>query len=1050
MKLLQISLRLTACALLLLGSRIHLLAQDSATLTVTVIDPSAALIPGATIAIRDLHRGMAREASTSSDGHVTFDLLPPSDYSVDVSKDGFTRYHIDRLVMNLRDRQMLRVELKVASAAGTSIEVSARAEGMSSDSAQGVSLDHEYIQNLPANGRNAESLVLMTPGVTTAAGGKGGAGFNANGMRENTNYFTLDGVSLNQATGGGGGPGGGGGRGGFGGPGGGPLPGSGTGGATEMISIDAMQEMRVQTSSFAPEFGRTPGAQVAMTSRGGTNQFHGSLFYYWRNDAYDANDWFANAGGYGKGTEHQNRPGGVFGGPVLKNKTFFFLSFEKLNLLSPYTVLATVPDMASRSAASAALRPYLNAFPIPNGPNLGSDGALYRAVLSNPSSSNSSSVRIDHVLNASTTLFARYSLAPSNSNRRGSDLTSPNVVNSQSSNASTATLGATHAFKGGAIDDLRVNYSRSSSAGVSTMDDFGGAVPLADSLVFPKGVTSANGSFGLNIIGFAGYSFGGSTSGAQQQINVVDSLTRLSGKHHFKTGIDYKLVRQTSHRRPYSESVSFNGVTTNDYSFLTGSALNALVSSSVGATYPEYINFSMYGQDTVHATDRTTITYGLRWDVNPAPTSWQGPRPFALASSNIAGVTQNEPIYPTRWFDVAPRFGVAYLSDDKPGREMTLRAGVGLFYDMGYGVVAGAFNGAPYSNVNTMSEVKFPLTAANLAPPVLPPTRPYGQITTAASGLQSPVVLQFNGTWEKNFGPGQVLSVGLVGTRGRRLMRTENQPSFSDAYSVLMLATNGAQSDYNALQIQFRKRISSNLQTQLSYTWSHSIDSSSSDAGFGGGFASLFGGGERGSSDFDVRQNVSFSGSWRLPAPHDGLVFSVLRNWYVDFVAAARSGLPFDIQGVSSDTSNSGSTTTNGLFANVRPSYNGQPVWIYDSKAPGGRRLNPAAFTIPSGYAQGNLGRNALRGFSFGQLDLSLRRVVPITERLQMSFAAQGYNILNHPNFANPSPMEGGNMSSPNFGVATRMMNQSFGGGVNSLYRSGGARSMELSLRLQF
>ena len=1037
-----------AVALLLLDGHV-LRAQDSAILTVTVMDPSAAMVPGALLMLRDLQRGGVKQATTQADGHATLDWLAPGEYSLEVIKAGFTRYQIEKLILNVRDRQMLRVELKVSAAAETTVEVSDRVAGASSDAAQGVSLDHEYIQNLPANGRNAESLILMTPGVTSAAGGRGGGGFNANGLRSNTNYYTLDGVSMNQPVGGGA-PGGGG----RGGPGaGGPPPGGAAGSSTEMISIDAMQELKVQTSSFAPEFGRTPGAQVVMTSRGGSNDFHGSLFFYWRNDAYDANDWFANAGGYPKGRESQNRPGGVFGGPFIKNKTFFFLSYERLRLLSPYSVVATVPDLASRQAASASLRPFLNAFPLPNGANLSSDGAEYRAILSNPSSSNSSSARIDHILSATTDLFARYSLSPSSSDRRGSDLISPNVVTTQSSRASTGTFGITHLFAGGAIDDLKVNYSRSSSAGRSTMDNFGGAIPLSDSQVFPKGMTADNGTFSLNILGFAGYSFGGSTSGSQTQINVVDSLTRLTGRHHLKMGLDYRLVRQISRSRSYSESVSFNGMTGNDYSFLTGKALNALVSSSVPATYPEYTNFSLYGQDTWRATDRTTVTYGLRWDVNPAPTSWSGPRPFALASSSIAGVTGNEPIYPTRWLDVAPRFGVAYLSDDKPGREMTFRAGIGIFYDMGYGVVAGAFNGAPYSSVNTMSQVNFPLTTANLAAPVLPPTRPYGQVTTADASLKSPTVIQFNGTWEKYIGPGQMVSVGLVGTRGRKLMRTENQPSFSDAYTVLMLATNGASSSYNALQVQFRKRVSANFQTQLSYTWSHSVDSSSNDAGFGGGFASLFGGGERGSSDYDIRHNVSFSGSWRLPAPRNGIAFSPLRNWYVDFVLSAHTGLPFDIQGVSSSTSSSSSsssTTTTGLFANVRPSWNGKAIWISDPHVPGGRRLNPAAFEIPDGYAQGNLGRNALRGFSFGQLDLSLRRVIRIGERMQMNLAAQGYNVLNHPNFANPSPMEGGNMASPNFGIVTRMMNQSFGGGVNSLYRSGGARSMELSLRFQF
>jgi hypothetical protein len=377
---------------------------------------------------------------------------------------------------------------------------------------------------------------------------------------------------------------------------------------------------------------------------------------------------------------------------------------------------------------------------------------------------------------------------------------------------------------------------------------------------------------------------------------------------------------------------------------------------------------------------------------------------------------------------------------------MMLRVGVGLFYDLGYGAIDGAFNSAPYSNVLTDSAVAFPFTAAQLAPPVLPPVRPYGQVTTGDTALKSPVVLQWNGTWEKSFGSGNIVSVGAVGTRGYRLMRTAIQPSFTAAYDVLRLLSNGSSSSYNSGQLQYRRRMSGSFQTQLSYTWAKSVDSSSNDAGFGSGFASLFGAGEKGPSDYDVRQNLSFSGSWRLPAPR-GLVFYPLRHWYLDFVAAARSGLPFDIQGVSAATSGSAGA---GLFAQVRPNLTGKPVWIADPKVPGGQRLNAAAFSAPTGYNQGNLGRNALRGFGFAQLDLSLRRMIPITDRFQIGIAAQGYNILNHPNFANPSPLEGANMSSPNFGIVTQMMNQAFGGGVNPLFRSGGSRSMELSLRLQF
>jgi hypothetical protein len=1024
---------------LALFSGLAALAQDTATLSVTVVDPSSAVVPGAKVTITDLGRGTVRQAETKDAGFVIFDFLQPGTYSLEATKAGFDTYRVDSLNLQVRDRQTFRVEFRVTAAAGTKVEVMAAAEAPSSDVGQAVSLGQQFLQYLPVNGWNAESLILMSPGITTAAGGRSDGGFNANGLRSNTNYFTLDGVSLNQPTSTDVGFGGA--RGGFGG-------GAGAGaGSTELISIDAMQEMKVQASAFAPEFGRSPGAQIVMTSRSGGNGLHGSLFYYARNDRFDANDWFANEGGYPRGAEQENRPGGTLGGPIVKNHTFFFVSYEKLKLLAPESVISDVPNLATRLSVAPNLQPFLNAFPIPTGIDLGSGSAEYRAVLSNPSNSNFTTVRVDHILSPKTNLFLRFSLTPSSSNERGTQESTPNLVTVRSSHAELFTAGMTNVLSDGALNDLRLNYSRTSTSGQTTMDNFGGAVPLTNSLVFPKGVTSETGSFDLSILGYAGYSFGGHTSNDQGQVNVVDSLTRVSGNHSLKAGVDYRELLQTTTRVPYSVGVSFDGLTTGDYAFQNNVALNGQITSNLPTVYPTYTNFSLYGQDTWRATDRTTITYGLRWDVNPAPTTREGPKPFALSSSNIAGVTQNDPIYPTRWFDVAPRLGIAYLSDDTPGHEMMLRAGIGLFYDLGYGAIDSAFSAAPYSNVQTVSGVNFPFTAADLVPPVLPPIRPYGEVTTGDSALKSPVVLQWNGTWEKSFGAGNIVSIGIVGTRGYRLMRMATEPSYTAAYDVLRLLSNGSSSAYNSAQIQYHKRLSRSFQAQFSYTWARSVDSSSTDSGFGGGFASLYGNGEHGPSDYDVRNNLSFSGSWRLPAPR-GLAFYPLRHWYLDFVAAARSGLPFDIQGVSAATSGSAGA---GLFAEVRPNIvAGQPIWIDDPKVPGGKRLNFAAFSPPVGYAQGDLGRNALRGFGFAQLDLSLRRMIPITERYQIGIAAEGYNILNHPNFANPSPLEGANMSSPNFGIVTQMMNQAFGGGVNPLFRSGGSRSMELSLRLQF
>ena len=1044
----------------LLLSLASILAQDLASLTIRVADPTGAVVPGASIALIDLQRGVIRKNDTNSAGFVSIDSLPAGQYSLEIDKNGFNKYKVSTLDLILRDRQTLSITLQVAAAAGATVNVNDKLEVLSADAAQGISLNQEYIQNLPVNGRSPEDLILFAPGITSASGN--GNDFNANGLRSNTNYYTLDGVSVNRPIGGGGGPGGGfgggrrGGGGGGEGGGGGGAPGAGSA-ATELINIDAMQEMKVQTSSFAPEFGRSPGAQIVMSSRGGTNQFHGSAYFYARRDNFDANDWFANAGGYGRGKETQNRPGGTFGGPIQKDKTFFFLSFEHLQLQSPYTVIANVPNVAVRGTATAALRPFLNAYPIPNGPVLDAYTSQYRAVVSDPSHSNTGSARLDRIVSSSITAFARFSYTPSDSLQRGSNNVAPNVVNSSNSNAKNATGGFTKSFRNGAINDLHLSYSKFTAESTGGMDNFGGAVPLTDPLVFPRNVTGAVGSFNLNVFGIAGYSYATHSRNDQAQYNLVESFTRSFGAHQFKAGGDYRRTDVTTERKPYSESVSFNGVNNSLTSLLTGIATNVQVGSYTVDVYPTYTNLSAYAQDSWRMTQWTTVTFGARWDLNPAPTSRKGEQPFALAASNIAGVTQNEPLYRTRFHDVAPRVGIAYNMDERPGREMILRAGIGLFYDLGYGATSGAFNGAPFSSIRTLTEPAFPLKVANLNAPTLPPTRPYGQVFTADTTLQSPLVTQWNFTLDRNFGVGQLVSIGYAGTSGRRLSRIQTSPTFSAAYDVLTTATNGATSDYHGLQVQFRKRLNRNFQAQLSYTYAHAIDSASNDAGFGGGFASLFGAGERGSSDYDIRHNINFSGSYRLPAPEKGWLSAPIRDWSLDFVATTHTGLPFSIQGVSSTTSTSGATTTPtggtaniGLFAQVRPDYLGQQVWIDDPKVPGGRRLNLATFSIPTGYAQGNLGRNALRGFGATQLDLAIRRTISVSERFKLHLAAQGFNITNHPNFANLSPFDSGNLSSPAFGVVTRMLNQSFGGGTSSLYRSGGPRYMELSVRFQF
>ena len=1053
---------------------IVLYGQDSASLSVIVTDPTAAAVPGARVVVVDSHRGVVHQADTNDAGRAEFDNLIPSDYTVEVERQGFNNYRIESMNLAVRARQELRVQMQVAAATGTRVDVIEKIDTLSADPTQGVAINNVFLEDLPINGRNVESLITLAPGMISAEGSATNTGgFNANGLRSNMNYFTLDGVSLNQPGVAGGGVGGGGFAGGRGGDRGSFGGGTGVGlnfdGATNLINVDAVQEVRVQTLSIAPEFGRTPGAQVVMTSRGGANQYHGALYEYLRSDQFDANNWFANAEGFKTFDLHQNRPGGVFGGPLIKNRTLFFLTYDRLDLTAPSTLLGIVPDQATRGAAPASLAPFLNAFPRPNGPELTQGSAAFYGQVANPLKTSTASGRIDQIINPRVTLFARFSVAPTTSERQSADA----QITSTAIHSDTATVGLTSALPDGFLNDLRLNYSILTSHATTVPDTLGGAIPLTSAQVFPAGISSANGVFDMNILGVGNYSFGGVTRTKQGQINVVDSATKSYQSHQIKVGVDLRQIRTSDFLNAYAEAVSFNGLETTtltpQYAFLTGTALNAQITSSVGSVYPTYVNFSMYGQDTWRITKWTTITYGVRWDVNPAPYARTGQQPFALSPDTVAGVTQNTPLYPTKWFNVAPRFGVAYNMSEKPGHEMMLRAGIGIFYDVGYGTSAGAFNGAPFTDVRTISEATFPLNATLLSPPPMPPFRPYGIINAADLGLVAPRVYEWNATWEKNYGVGNTLSVAFVGSLGRDLARTETMPAYTSAYNIAILTTNGAASDYDGVQVQFRKHLSSRLQMQLSYTWSHSIDTASTDfsGGGGAGFATLFTGGQRGNSDFDIRHYLTAAGSYQLPSPKITALQPLLKNWFVDFNVLARSGLPFDVQGVSTCTSSSTSTTTTtssagtttttcnntgsntGLFALVRPSLNGNPIWVPNSNVPGGQQLNPNAFVIPTGYNQGNLGRNTLRGFGAVDLDASIRRVIPITEQVRLNLGLEAFNALNHPNFGNPTPQLGANLASPDFGIVTQMLNSGFGG-VNSLYQPGGPRSMELFVRLQF
>jgi len=239
-------------------------------------------------------------------------------------------------------------------------------------------------------------------------------------------------------------------------------------------------------------------------TRSGTNSFHGTLFEYFRNDVLDAKDWFANFNHFPKPAERQNLFGGVLGGPVLKDKTFFFFSYEGLRLRQPATRESVVPDLAVRQQAPASIQPYLNAYPLPNGPAVGTGSAQFNGSFSDPSSLDAYSIRVDQGIKSKVGLFGRYNYSPSSLNQRPTNQGfEPNLSTTQlfSSSVQTLTFGSTQILTDRISNEARANYSNDRFGTKFSMDGFGGAVPLADSVLFPPGFSSANGVFSVEILG---------------------------------------------------------------------------------------------------------------------------------------------------------------------------------------------------------------------------------------------------------------------------------------------------------------------------------------------------------------------------------------------------------------------------------------------------------------------------------------------------------------------------------------------------------------------
>jgi outer membrane receptor protein involved in Fe transport len=1051
-----------ACASLVLASTLCLAQTEDAMISGRVTDTTGTVLPNAEVLLQSAERRTTTATKTNEEGIYNFPAVQPGVYHITVRKVGFRQVDFVGLTVNVQAHIDQNFGLQFG-ATSESITITGNASILNTESsAVSTVVDQQFVENMPLNGRSFQSLIALVPGITFTPADYGSPGqFSVSGQRTDANYFVVDGVSANigvavssifmGATLAG------------------TTPGWTIGGGTNgMVSVDAMQEFSIQTSSEVAEFGRSPGGQISIATKSGTNQWHGNAFNYLRNDVFDARDWF-NKVPATKPPLRQNDFGGTLGGPIWKSKTFFFFSYEGLHLLLPqsatghfYTPAARVLCPSSGPmptlCVSAAWKPIVDAQPVPNGP-VDPNGitALLTASYSIPTNFNAISSRIDHSLTRKISFFMRYNHAPSN----GLGRSFAQVFKNQA-NTDTATAGVTINFSPNMVNDFRANWSRSTGPTNQYNDNFMGAVPPPASTVFGPYNSATAQTIWLFNDSDGGVREGLFSGNVQRQLNFVDNFSLTVGTHQLKFGVDWRRLTPTS-------AFFHPSVLTFDNTYLNlqaGTLARFNIADFGHSTNVLVNNYSLYAQDTWKTTNKLTLTYGLRWEINPPPAATATNAPFY----HVTGVFDTQPsdmvttsLYGTKLGSFAPRLGAAYQLTPRT----VVRAGFGLFYDLGVSsVIANTLAGTyPWYRSNDPGlGVPFDWNTLPGPPPFPNPlTPPNGSHADAGGGavaavdpnLVLPVTYQWNVAVERQLGQSQSLTVSYVGASGRNLIRTdyiEPVPSTSP-WDTVSVVRNADRSNYNALQTEFRRRLSHGLQVLASYTFAKSMDTSSADYGNSIGaqtLAQLSNVAELnyGYSDFDVRHNYSVGVSYELPAPQWGGVGNVvLKGWAIDTLTRGRSGYPFTVKNFADQI------LLNGILQQTRPNVvHGQPVWLDTPTAPGGRVLNPAAFTAPTNNLPGDEVRNSYRDFGAAQTDIAVRRRFSLTERVKLDFRVEYFNLFNHPMFS--LQPYGFYYGFPSFGIASQTLGTAFSGnygaGQNKLYTVGGNRSGQFTLKLSF
>jgi hypothetical protein len=1087
----------------------------------SVTDPSGAVVAGATVKVKNLGTGQERSAVTSADGSYSVNELPIGSYSVTVSQTGFKTFVATGVPVDVAVERRVDAALKTG-AVTTQVEVSAEDLPMvetTSNELGGV-ITSQAVEDMPVNGRDYTKLIYLNPGIAGSpdqiSDSPGSLGeFSMNGSRGRANNFLLDGTdmndgfrndpAINQA-------------GVFGDP-------------ATILPLDAVAELRV-LSNYQAEYGRNSGAVINTVTKSGTNNLHGSLLEFNRTSGVGGARNFFNTA-VGQDPFHNNQFGGSLGGPIVKDRTFFFVDYEGQRESGAQSGQSCVPtgsasdhSLSPNDASNPVIKALLGLHPW-SAPNFGS-GPCPNLALSTLFNNRVDSMiaKVDHNFNPNNMLTGRYYFGDSDQSFPFAQLAGGLLPGFNTTTPTRVQLVSISYVKvmGTALNEARLGWNRFAEGFFPQDDHFNPA-----SINLNTGVTSPF-DFGLPKISVSGFApLGATNSVPRSRVDAnwhfVDDYGWKSGRHDFKLGYEFRrttiaLIQDNTFRG----KLSFPSLE----AFLAGDPSSGKIAEGSTKRHSYENSQGLFIQDSFRWTPRLTLNYGLRWDyfgvVGEKNNLFYQLDP--TTASNLAPAPQ---LYDKDLNNFAPRFGFAY---DLAGKSKTvIRGGWGLFYDafsqdifLGHVPYNCAFCPGPtYSGIGPAAISSAGITGLSLSTtlPVFSASSPLGDFFGANPKIRTPYTQNFNLNVQQQFGKA-VIEVGYVGARGTKLFRFRdlNQPSQAaitagdlgqcngtthiapncptlgfdnggasppvnagavsrTAYPALFYVNqeeSSASSTYHALQTSMRVNSWRGLNSTLNFVWSHSIDNASDLEDFIPNAAqpnnSFFPSLERGNSNFDIRRRLTWNFGYELPKMSGGA--SKLKNgWGFSGVLNLQDGQPFQLNyNFEGDYSGSGEGFDRpDVVGPIRYGGRAQSVDLSSFQVPctfGNTTANSSTgdSNCKAGTRHfGNMGRNSLRGPAFKELNFSVFKNTNLTEHIVLQFRAEFFNILNHPNFSNPSlpnfisdPATNGIDPATGRGLATSATGTSFlplfaTGDVgigNPFLGGGGPRGTQFSLKFTF